>query len=1106
MDAAEFSALGPLTARVGGEPVELGGRKQRAVLARLLTAAGAVVSADRLVADLWPGEPSRRALGGLQAYVSNLRRVLEPGRARYTAARLLVSQPPGYALRVPLERVDVRRFEAGVREGTAFVEQGNPQRAAAVLDRALALWRGTPYEDLDGEDWLVPEVARLTELRLVGREQWAAGMLALGRPTAVVTELEAAAVEAPLREELWRLLALARYRCGRQADALAALRQLRARLADELGVDPTPAVQAMEAALLAHDPDLHAVPAQARATPVPEEALPPPASEEPTPVAPTFVGREIPLARLRAAAVAARSEDRAQVVVVGGEAGIGKTALVEAFAAECARSGWRVGWGHALAGGGAPPLWPWRRLLDELTGGDLPESLHPLAGDAPREGSTALTVDAAQARFALHAAVADLVAQIGRTQPTVIVLDDLQWADAASLRLLADLPGLLPPCPIVLMATLRTDEAPSEADGVLLDALATLAHHGGTRLTLDGLDPDGVALLSAAALHGIPGHEHIAGLLAARTGGNPFFIRELLRLMTACGVNAVSDDIPEAVADVLHRRLARLPDATRRMLAVAAVAGQTTDVDLLVSASGMDADEAWDALDAGVVAGLLVEAGSGLVLAHDLLRTLLYAELPPLARARLHSRLGAAIELRGAAEPAELAEHYCRAGAAAAGHAVRYASAAARDAADRLAHDAAAAWWGRAIQSYRHAGGDPRGLVELLLARVSAQLDAGDTIGATATRTEALHAADAVDDAALTARALTAVEATVLRKRAFNEVDAGVVDRIEDVLRRLPDGNDPLRVRLLATLGQECYDAGADPRCDSASAAAVDIARRLGDPRLLAVALGARYGAIRRPATADALAAVGAELVGLDAAHRLPASGVAGRIMLVSVHTQRFELDAADRLAAECDALLRRLRLPALTIVHESWRAARLALDGRFAEAEDAYRAGAEHQRRLGQADVELWFACVRAVLWFQQGRYAEAAALVRDAGAVAWLGHDLAVLAGAPAGPWPPLPDDFTLLTAAAVRAEAALAAGARDVQAAAYSRLAPSAGQLTMGGSSFLPGPVDLYLGRLARALGDQAAAARHLDDAAADCAAAGLEWWAQEVSKTARRASSP
>ncbi|MFD0889587.1 BTAD domain-containing putative transcriptional regulator, partial [Streptosporangium algeriense] len=219
-----FRVLGPVEAHSGDDELDLGGLRQRAVLARLLVARGQVVPVDSLLYDLWDDDAAKGAQSGLQVYISRLRRVLEPGRPRGGPNRLLVTVASGYALRVAPDQVDALRFEAMVRAAGEQLEGDDPASARSRLEKALGLWRGTPYSDFADQPWAEAEVNRLAELRLVARERHADSSLRLGLPSEAVPDLEALTAEHPLREEGWRLLALGLYRCGRQADALAALR------------------------------------------------------------------------------------------------------------------------------------------------------------------------------------------------------------------------------------------------------------------------------------------------------------------------------------------------------------------------------------------------------------------------------------------------------------------------------------------------------------------------------------------------------------------------------------------------------------------------------------------------------------------------------------------------------------------------------------------------------------------------------------------------------------------------------------------------------------------------------------------------------------------
>ncbi|MEV5210748.1 BTAD domain-containing putative transcriptional regulator [Micromonospora sp. NPDC053740] len=215
--------LGSLEVEVDtGGPVDLGGPRQRAVLALLLAARGEVVSVGQMIEDLWRGDPPPRAIASLQAYVSHLRRLLEPTRERRAPARVLVTAPPGYALRLPADAVDAGRFETLLAEARA-AGPADPGRARRLLSGGLELWRGRAYAEFAGEPWAQPEVLRLEELRLGARELLLDVTVRCGDAAEAVPEAELLTRQAPLREESWRLLALALWRTGRQGDALAGL-------------------------------------------------------------------------------------------------------------------------------------------------------------------------------------------------------------------------------------------------------------------------------------------------------------------------------------------------------------------------------------------------------------------------------------------------------------------------------------------------------------------------------------------------------------------------------------------------------------------------------------------------------------------------------------------------------------------------------------------------------------------------------------------------------------------------------------------------------------------------------------------------------------------
>ena len=240
----EFRVLGPLEVWDDERALQLGGPKQRALLALLLLDAGRVVSTDRLIDVLWGEQPPPTAATSLQNLVSQLRKLL--------GADVLVTKPPGYRLEIQAEQLDLERFRRLV-EGA---RQAPPAERSSKLREAIALWHGAPLADLVYEDFAQNEVPRLEELRLVALEQLFEADLEVGRDAELVSELEALVAEHPLREGFRRHLMLALYRSGRQAEALQVYHEARRELVDQLGIEPSAALQQLHGAILRHDPQL----------------------------------------------------------------------------------------------------------------------------------------------------------------------------------------------------------------------------------------------------------------------------------------------------------------------------------------------------------------------------------------------------------------------------------------------------------------------------------------------------------------------------------------------------------------------------------------------------------------------------------------------------------------------------------------------------------------------------------------------------------------------------------------------------------------------------------------------------------------------------------
>jgi DNA-binding SARP family transcriptional activator/WD40 repeat protein len=343
----EFRLLGPLEVWREGRPLRLGGERQRALLALLLLHANEVVPRERLLEELFGGDAPERGANALQVGISRLRRVLGDGRASNGDGGVLLTRPPGYLLRTEPEQLDVALFEQLLAKGRGSLAEGDATAAASTLREALALWRGPALADLALLEFAQPEIRRLEELRLGALMERIEADLALGRAGEVVPELEALVAANPLQERLRGQLMLALYRSGRQADALEVYRQTSELLRDELGLEPSKALQALERSILRQEAalDVEAAPVAAEAevglAVCPFKGL---ASFD-VPDAEFFFGRERVIAELVARLTSATFAG------VVGASGSGKSSLV------------RAGLLPALAAGALPGSERWRRAL-----------------------------------------------------------------------------------------------------------------------------------------------------------------------------------------------------------------------------------------------------------------------------------------------------------------------------------------------------------------------------------------------------------------------------------------------------------------------------------------------------------------------------------------------------------------------------------------------------------------------------------------------------------------------------------------------------------------------------------------------------------------------
>lgn len=648
-----ISVLGSLAAEHQGVPLKFGGPQQRAVLARLVIARGDAVPVPELADSLWDVQPPPHATAVLQAHVSRLRRLLEPDRAARTRVGVITSVGGGYALQVSADAIDAWRFERLVQEAAA----AGPAVAVKRLDTALQLWRGPALGEFGNEPWAAAETSRLSQLRTLAQERLLAARLETCDPAVLIPEIEALVAAEPFSEERWRLLVLALYRANRQADALAALRRARATLAEELGIDPGPALRSLEMDVLRQSPALVVAP--------PGPAWQPPGSppvgvDQPAgpAVAAVLVERDSELSQL-AAHLASLHSGRARLVLIDGPPGIGRSrllteirrlALGAAVLPLTARgSQQETDHGFGLARQLFEPLLADRQRRGFLLDSDARSAGRIFDGPTTPEGSVAV----------LHG-LYRLTAELAADHPIALLIDDLQWADESSLRYLGYLMRRLDGLPILVAATVRAAEFP---DHRLLDEL--VHDRATTTLRLAPLTLDGVAALVQTQFAAAADATFVRACHAS-TGGNPLLVRQLLRVLEAEQVppdrshaDAVTAIASQATTDAVLERLRRVPPSHMAVVRAIAVLGGDAALPTVAALAGLPEPDAAASITALARAGIIRD-GHPLRFVEPRVGDAIYRNLSATEQALQHERAARVLDTV-AAKPEQLAVHLLKA-------------------------------------------------------------------------------------------------------------------------------------------------------------------------------------------------------------------------------------------------------------------------------------------------------------------------------------------------------------------------------------------------------------------------------------------------------------
>ena len=948
----EFGILGPLEVVEDVTQVDLGGAKQRALLAVLLLHANEIVSTDRIIDALWEDEPPETVRKTLQVYVSRLRKAL--GKER------LETKVPGYRLRVAEDELDLERF----------------QRLAEKEPReALALWRGPPLAELAHQRFAQTEIARLEELRLACLERRIEEDLEQGMHGALVGELEQLVREHPLRERLRGQLMLALYRSGRQAEALEAYQDARHALTDELGIEPSQELRELQQAILRQDSSVELVPAVRALT-----------------ATGAFVGREHELEALRIG-LDDVIHGHGRLVLLVGEPGIGKSRLAEEALRVAHQRRARVLVGRCWEAGGAPAYWPWVQALRSYVH-DCPHELlrvhlgpgaadvaqllpelRELLPDLPEPPGP----DSEGARLRLFDAVAALLKNIARDQPLVLFFDDLQAADEPSLLLLRFLARELARARMFVIVAYR-DVDPTLRDP-LRTTLSELVREPVTRrISLGGLAHDDIADYISMAASVEPEAAAVAEI-HAETAGNPLFVGEIVRLLAAQGQlagGADSLEIPAGIREVIGSRVARLTEPCRKLLSIASALGREFGVEVLQYLSEFPEETLYDALDEAIAERIIGEvpgAPNRLRFAHVLIRDTLYDDLTAPRRMQRHQEAAMALERAHASEPephlAEIALHFIAAGPESTDRALEYARRAAGLAASSLAFEEAARLYDLALTLPMN----DAIRCELLLTLGDVLARAGDT-AASKSR---------FDEAALLAEKLRLAEqlghaALGYGGRIVWEVsrdDNHLIPLLERALDELPAEDSLLRVRLLARLAGPLRDARFPPeRRHAAAGEALAMARRLNDSPTLAYALAAYLPAYMEPVRTHEMITLATELIDVASATRERERAAEGYLCRACSLLELGEVQKAKADLGEMAKLAEQLRQPSQTLWVTFLRAHIALLEGNFTSAEPLINEALELGERAQRWNAGMTYRLQLFLLREAQGRLAEVAEL----------------------------------------------------------------------------------------------------------------------------------
>jgi len=1084
-------------------------RKAQALLKVLSLQEHHTLHREQVMEHLWPDMTPQSAGNNLRQALHYLR----SRQAEYGVTAEFVSLAGGVLSLHSDVQVDVDRFN---RLALQSLEGGDPQ----VAEEALSTYAGDLLPDDLYEEWTGPRREELRELRNQLLLRLGDIHEEAGNTQAAIARLRELLRIDPACEQAHMGVMRIYARSARREQALRQYTRLRESLQKELGVEPSAEAEDLHRSIL----EGGLAPLEGPAVSSPEPPAPPfPAALRLRDIS-RFVGRERELAQLQEEWDRARSGE-CRLVFIAGQAGIGKTRLAAEFASALYAEGATVLFGRCdeepldpyqpitpalrtylgapRVQGPALALLRARPALARLVPGAVTDAAFAATRSTPPAG---VIDDGSNERLRFFDDVASLLQEIA-ARPTLLILDDLHWAEKPALLLLKHIVQSHGEASPFIIGSYRDDEVTRAHP--LSNMLADLRRDRAiTALELKGLDEASIAaLMSARGVGDAP--PALVEAISQHTDGNPFFIEETIRHLTESGALGSADGwssrgwtIPQGVKDVVGRRIMRLSPDCNRLLQIASAVGSEVTSGLLQSISGMEHEQLLDELDEAMQARVIAEvpeARDRYRFAHDLIRSVLYEELSSGRRARLHQLIGEALEAQPAAKQeesyAELAYHFFEANSDPE-RAIRYSRLAGDQALTLLAYEEAALHYQRALRVIEQRGDADADLkCEVLLSLGDAQARAGEKAMGHAAFEQAAAIARALGRGTLLARAALG--------RAGTWVGAGfgdpaVISLLEEVSDRVAPADAALRVRVLSRLAVELYYGDSRERRLDLSKRAVEEARTLREPRELAYALNARYYAVWGPGSVEERLDIASEMLAL--------AETAGdqELVLQGHHFRAFgllELGDIQAVQTEVQAyqhLAEALRQPIYLYRSAARRGMLALLEGRFADVEKSVAEAYEISRTLGDPNARVEIGVQTLVLRREEGRLPEVMPVIETfvanypalpgwGAALAFASVEqgnldearerFALLTGAA------MPEDATWLASQCLLSEVCTALGDSENACRLYEAILPhEAHNAVIGAGSAFSGSVAYYLGILAALLSRGDDAAQHFESALA------------------------